>query len=116
MALHLSTALTLVVCRARSRIWFWNCKGCVEHKKAESLYICGCPGKSLSMEKVKDKLLNWAKENGTLQKVVAASRDLRNALCIRGSIVDSVIALFRVDFSRWRACKSPGVSETVLVA
>ncbi|KAL3016998.1 hypothetical protein AAZX31_06G248500 [Glycine max] len=62
MALHLSTALTLVVCRARSRIWFWNCKGCVEHKKAESLYICGCPGKSLSMEKVKDKLLNWAKE------------------------------------------------------
>ncbi|KAL5164530.1 Cell division control protein 6 B [Glycine soja] len=67
MALHLSTAPSSVVCREEEQNMVLEfCKGCVEHQKAGSLYICGCPGtgKSLSMEKVKDKLLNWAKEEG----------------------------------------------------
>ncbi|KAK7333267.1 hypothetical protein VNO80_30032 [Phaseolus coccineus] len=67
LALHLSTAPCSVVCREEEQnVVLEFCKGCVEHKKAGSLYICGCPGtgKSLSMEKVKEQLLNWAKEGG----------------------------------------------------
>ncbi|KAL9320009.1 hypothetical protein ACSQ67_011848 [Phaseolus vulgaris] len=67
LALHLSTAPCSVVCREEEQnVVLEFCKGCVEHKKAGSLYICGCPGtgKSLSMEKVKEQLLNWAKEAG----------------------------------------------------
>jgi len=65
LALHLSTAPPSVVCREEEQnVVLEFCKGCVEQKKAGSLYICGCPGtgKSLSMEKVKEQLLNWAKE------------------------------------------------------
>ncbi|KOM52501.1 hypothetical protein LR48_Vigan09g116000 [Vigna angularis] len=67
LALHLSTAPSSVVCREEEQnVVLEFCKGCVEHKKAGSLYICGCPGtgKSLSMEKVKEQLLNWSKEAG----------------------------------------------------
>ncbi|KAJ1384202.1 Winged helix-like DNA-binding domain superfamily [Sesbania bispinosa] len=66
-ALHLSTAPSSVVCREEEQnVVLEFCKGCVEHEKAGSLYICGCPGtgKSLSMEKVKELLLNWATEAG----------------------------------------------------
>jgi len=65
LALHLSSKPSSVVCREEEQnVVLEFCKGCVEHKKAGSLYICGCPGtgKSLSMEKVKEQLLNWAKE------------------------------------------------------
>ncbi|KAK7301771.1 hypothetical protein RJT34_12646 [Clitoria ternatea] len=67
LALHLSTAPSTVVCREEEQnVVFEFCKGCVEHQKAGSLYISGCPGtgKSLSMEKVKGCLLNWATEEG----------------------------------------------------
>lgn len=67
LALHLSTAPASVVCREEEqKVVLEFCKGCVEHEKAGSLYICGCPGtgKSLSMEKVKEQLLNWAMEAG----------------------------------------------------
>ncbi|KAK7305380.1 hypothetical protein VNO77_43285 [Canavalia gladiata] len=67
LALHLSTAPSTVVCREEEQnVVLEFCKGCVEHQKAGSLYICGCPGtgKSLSMEKVKNNLLNWATEAG----------------------------------------------------
>ncbi|KAK2440762.1 AAA ATPase [Trifolium repens] len=65
--LHLSTAPSTMVCREEEQnVVLGFCKGCVEHEKAGSLYICGCPGtgKSLSMEKVKVNLLNWATEGG----------------------------------------------------
>ncbi|KAL2486395.1 Cell division control protein 6-like protein [Abeliophyllum distichum] len=66
-ALHVSTAPTAIVCREdeQNRILQF-CKKCVELEKAGSLYVCGCPGtgKSLSMEKVKEFLVNWAKEAG----------------------------------------------------
>ncbi|KAL3640857.1 AAA ATPase [Castilleja foliolosa] len=65
-ALHLSTAPKTVVCREgeQSRILDF-CKRCIKQEKAGSLYICGCPGtgKSLSMEKVKEILLNSANED-----------------------------------------------------
>ncbi|XP_029128619.1 cell division control protein 6 homolog B [Cajanus cajan] len=67
LALHLSTAPSSVVCREEEQsVVLGFCKGCVEHQKAGSLYLCGCPGtgKSLSMEKVKEQLLNWATEAG----------------------------------------------------
>ncbi|XP_027334583.1 cell division control protein 6 homolog B-like [Abrus precatorius] len=67
LALHLSTAPSTVVCREEEQsVVLGFVKGCVEHQKAGSLYICGCPGtgKSLSMEKVKELLLNWATEAG----------------------------------------------------
>ncbi|KAK4436992.1 Cell division control protein 6B [Sesamum alatum] len=64
-ALHVSTAPTTVVCREdeQNRILDF-CKKCVQQDKAGSLYMCGCPGtgKSLSMEKVKEALVNWASE------------------------------------------------------
>ncbi|XP_020963417.1 cell division control protein 6 homolog B [Arachis ipaensis] len=66
-ALHLATAPSAVVCREEEQDMVLGfCKSCIEHEKAGSLYICGCPGtgKSLSMEKVKEALLNWAKEGG----------------------------------------------------
>ncbi|KAF2312579.1 hypothetical protein GH714_035131 [Hevea brasiliensis] len=66
-ALHVSTAPSVVVCREdeQKRI-FDFCKACIEQEKAGSLYVCGCPGtgKSLSMEKVKQHLVDWAKEMG----------------------------------------------------
>ncbi|GFS39253.1 cell division control, Cdc6 [Actinidia rufa] len=64
-ALHVSTAPYTVVCREdeQKRVLEF-CKGCVELEKSESLYVCGCPGtgKSLSMERVKESLVEWAEE------------------------------------------------------
>ncbi|KAK9279784.1 hypothetical protein L1049_013466 [Liquidambar formosana] len=65
--LHVSTAPSTVVCREdeQNRVLEF-CKACVEQEKAGSLYACGCPGtgKSLSIEKVKQLLLDWATEAG----------------------------------------------------
>ncbi|MCI01521.1 cell division control protein 6 [Trifolium medium] len=61
----MSTAPSTMVCREEEQnVVLGFCKGCVEHEKAGSLYICGCPGtgKTLSMEKVKLNLRNWAIE------------------------------------------------------
>ncbi|KAL9687103.1 hypothetical protein QQ045_031499 [Rhodiola kirilowii] len=64
-ALHVSKVPSAVVCREveQNRILEF-CKSCVEKEKAGSLYVCGCPGtgKSLSMEMVKQRLLEWARE------------------------------------------------------
>ncbi|KAG6631273.1 hypothetical protein I3843_13G066400 [Carya illinoinensis] len=69
-ALHVSTAPSTVVCREdeQKRVLEF-CKVCVEQEKAGSLYVCGCPGtgKSLSMEKLKQLLVDWAKEAGHRQ-------------------------------------------------
>ncbi|XP_040369512.1 cell division control protein 6 homolog B [Rosa chinensis] len=66
-ALHLSTVPSTVACRdvEHKRVLEF-CKSCIEQEKAGSLYVCGCPGtgKSLSMEKVKQLLVNWAGEGG----------------------------------------------------
>jgi len=64
-ALHVSKAPSTVVCREdEQRRVFEFVKGCMEQKKAGSLYICGCPGtgKSLSMEKVRLQAEEWAKQ------------------------------------------------------
>ncbi|XP_059430718.1 cell division control protein 6 homolog B-like [Corylus avellana] len=69
-ALHVSTAPSTVVCREEEQKRVLEfCKACVEQEKAGSLYVCGCPGtgKSLSMEKVKLLLVDWAKEAGHQQ-------------------------------------------------
>ncbi|XP_028784745.1 cell division control protein 6 homolog B [Neltuma alba] len=69
-ALHVSTAPSKIVCREdEQNTVFEFCKSCIEHKKAGSMYICGCPGtgKSLSMEKVKELLVDWARQAGFLQ-------------------------------------------------
>ncbi|KAE8705617.1 Cell division control protein 6-like protein [Hibiscus syriacus] len=53
-SLHVSTAPSTVVCREDEQEKVLDfCKTCVKQEKAESLYVCGCPGtgKSLSMEK-----------------------------------------------------------------
>ncbi|CAH8331300.1 unnamed protein product [Eruca vesicaria subsp. sativa] len=66
-ALHVSKAPSTVVCREdeQKRVLEFV-KGCMEQKKAGSLYICGCPGtgKSLSMEKVRQQAEDWAKQEG----------------------------------------------------
>lgn len=64
-ALHVSTAPSVVVCREDEQNKVLEfCKSCVEEERAGSLYVCGCPGtgKSLSMEKVKRNLVDWALE------------------------------------------------------
>ncbi|KAG8662984.1 hypothetical protein MANES_01G163000v8 [Manihot esculenta] len=66
-ALHVSTAPSVVVCREDEQKKIFDfCKACIQQEKAGSLYVCGCPGtgKSLSMEKVKQHLVDWAKESG----------------------------------------------------
>ncbi|CAA0840662.1 Cell division control protein 6 homolog B [Striga hermonthica] len=66
-ALHVSTAPNTVVCREEEHNRILDfCKKCIKEEKAGSLYMCGCPGtgKSLSMERVKDVLVNWANEDG----------------------------------------------------
>ncbi|KAJ8749795.1 hypothetical protein K2173_012346 [Erythroxylum novogranatense] len=68
-ALHVSTApSTVLCCEDEQKKVFDFCKNCIEQGKAGSLYLCGLPGtgKSLSMEKVKQHLLNWSKESGCL--------------------------------------------------
>ncbi|KAA8543751.1 hypothetical protein F0562_022072 [Nyssa sinensis] len=64
-ALHVSTAPSMVLCREdeQKRVLEF-CKQCIEQEKAGSLYVCGCPGtgKSLSMERVKESLVDWAKD------------------------------------------------------
>ncbi|KAG5566998.1 hypothetical protein RHGRI_002530 [Rhododendron griersonianum] len=68
--LHISTAPCTLVCREdeQKRVLQF-CKQCIEQEKAGSLYVCGCPGtgKSLSMERVKESLIQWAKEAGFQQ-------------------------------------------------
>ncbi|KAH7549918.1 hypothetical protein JRO89_XS13G0105100 [Xanthoceras sorbifolium] len=64
-ALHVATAPSTIVCREEEqRRVLEFCKKHVVEEKAGSLYVCGCPGtgKSLSMEKVKQHLVDWAKE------------------------------------------------------
>lgn len=64
-ALHVSMAPSSAVCREeeQKRV-FEFCKGRVEQEKAGSLYVCGCPGtgKTLSIGKVKEELVAWAKD------------------------------------------------------
>ncbi|XP_010521931.1 PREDICTED: cell division control protein 6 homolog [Tarenaya hassleriana] len=66
-ALHVSRAPSSIVCRDDEQRWVFEfVKDCVEQEKAGSLYICGCPGtgKSLSMERVKQQVNDWAKQEG----------------------------------------------------
>lgn len=66
-ALHVSASPSAIVCRdnEQNRVLGFL-KKCVEEEKGGSLYVCGCPGtgKSLSMEKIKEALVGWAKEAG----------------------------------------------------
>ncbi|XP_077210544.1 cell division control protein 6 homolog B-like isoform X2 [Tasmannia lanceolata] len=66
-ALHVSTAPSAILCREEEQKKIFEfCKECIEHEKAGSLYVCGCPGtgKTLSMEKVKENLVGWANKVG----------------------------------------------------
>ncbi|CAI0396545.1 unnamed protein product [Linum tenue] len=66
-ALHVSTSPPTIVCREEEqRRVFDFCKACVEKEQSGSLYVCGCPGtgKSLSMEKVSNQLIKWARDGG----------------------------------------------------
>ncbi|KAL7173218.1 hypothetical protein ACSBR2_032650 [Camellia fascicularis] len=66
-ALHVSSVPSMVVCRENEQKRVLEfCKQCIEQEKAGSLYVCGCPGtgKSLSMERVNESLLDWAKGAG----------------------------------------------------
>ncbi|KAF1863720.1 hypothetical protein Lal_00030807 [Lupinus albus] len=68
--LHVSTEPSRIACREDEKNMVLEfCEACVEQEKAGSLYICGCPGtgKSLTMERVKGLLLNWATEAGFVQ-------------------------------------------------
>ena len=63
----MSTSPSVVVCREiEQKKVLEFCKTCIEQEKAGSLYVCGCPGtgKSLSMEKVKRVLVDWAEKVG----------------------------------------------------
>ncbi|KAK4779795.1 hypothetical protein SAY87_015901 [Trapa incisa] len=66
-AMHVSIIPHSIVCReAEQQRVFEFCKGCVQQGKSGSLYLSGCPGtgKSLSVEKVKHDLLEWAQDAG----------------------------------------------------
>ncbi|KAG0475350.1 hypothetical protein HPP92_015036 [Vanilla planifolia] len=63
--LHVATAPPNVVCREeeQNRVLEFI-KACIQQEKAGSLYVCGCPGtgKTLSINKVKEKLFSWSLE------------------------------------------------------
>ncbi|KAM0941439.1 putative ATPase, AAA-type, core, P-loop containing nucleoside triphosphate hydrolase, AAA lid [Dioscorea sansibarensis] len=64
-ALHVASAPDNVVCREDEQKSILDfCKACIEQEKSGSLYVCGCPGtgKTLSVNKVKELLVLWAKE------------------------------------------------------
>ncbi|XP_010262805.1 PREDICTED: cell division control protein 6 homolog B-like isoform X2 [Nelumbo nucifera] len=64
-ALHVSTTPCAIVCREEEQKRILDfCKSCIDQKKAGNLYISGCPGtgKTLSINKVKELLVEWAKE------------------------------------------------------
>ncbi|KAH7672902.1 cell division control protein 6 [Dioscorea alata] len=66
-ALHVASAPYNIVCREDEQKSILDfCKVCIEQDKSGSLYVCGCPGtgKSLSVKKVKELLVLWAKEAG----------------------------------------------------
>ncbi|KAL3518076.1 hypothetical protein ACH5RR_020665 [Cinchona calisaya] len=66
-ALHVSTSPSTVVCRENEQTTILEfCKKCIELESSGSLYVCGCPGtgKSLLMEKVKENVVDWAKNEG----------------------------------------------------
>ncbi|XP_075079594.1 cell division control protein 6 homolog B-like isoform X2 [Nicotiana tabacum] len=96
-ALHVSTppATATVVCREveYNRVLDF-CKQSVEQDKAGSLYICGCPGtgKSLSIEKVKEVLVNWANESAlqTPDLLSLSCTSLSNTSDIFGKILDKI--------------------------
>ncbi|GKU93344.1 hypothetical protein SLEP1_g6945 [Rubroshorea leprosula] len=92
-ALHVSTAPPTVVCRENEQKRILEfCKGCLEQEKAGSLYICGCPGtgKSLSMEKVKQYVVDWARDEGLQPPdlLVINCTSLTNTSEIFGKIAD----------------------------
>ncbi|KAG9453951.1 hypothetical protein H6P81_006855 [Aristolochia fimbriata] len=66
-ALHVSVAPSSIVCREEEqKKVFEFCQHSIEKEVGGSLYVCGCPGtgKTLSIDKVKDKLVTWAKNGG----------------------------------------------------
>ncbi|KAL9691533.1 hypothetical protein QQ045_011957 [Rhodiola kirilowii] len=83
-ALHVSKVPSAILCREveQNKILEF-CKSCVEKEKAGSLYVCGCPmtGKSLSMEMVKQRLLEWARE--ILLEVVEVAKRGREGTVVR---------------------------------
>ncbi|XP_073146377.1 cell division control protein 6 homolog B-like [Henckelia pumila] len=64
-ALHVSSAPKIAVCRENEQSMILDfCKKCVKQEKAGSMYISGCPGtgKSLSVEIIKEILVDWTNE------------------------------------------------------
>ncbi|KAG9142000.1 hypothetical protein Leryth_009365 [Lithospermum erythrorhizon] len=109
-ALHVSSCQLNVVCREDEQNKVLEfCKQCVEHEKAGSLYICGCPGtgKSLSMEKVNEALVNWAKE-GSFQ--------LPDVLSINCTSLTTTSEIFsKIAEKSWPGKKVHGVSALQLL-
>ncbi|GLU18832.1 hypothetical protein SLE2022_351090 [Rubroshorea leprosula] len=92
-ALHVSTAPPTVVCRETEQKTILEfCKGCLEQEKAGSLYIFGCPGtgKSLSMENVKQYVVDWERDEGLQPPdlLVINCTSLTNTAEIFGKIAD----------------------------
>ncbi|KAJ7525859.1 hypothetical protein O6H91_17G070500 [Diphasiastrum complanatum] len=75
-AFHLSAVPNTLLCReAEFKKVMEFCKDCISSQKAKSLYICGCPGsgKSLTLEKVRQQIADWAKEVGMEAPKVAVT-------------------------------------------
>ncbi|GLT48800.1 hypothetical protein SLA2020_223990 [Shorea laevis] len=92
-ALHVSTAPPTAVCHENEQKTILEfCKGCLKQEKAGSLYICGCPGtgKSLLMEKVKQYVVDWARDEGLQPPdlLVINCTSLTNTSEIFGKIAD----------------------------
>ncbi|KAF5194524.1 Cell division control protein 6-like protein [Thalictrum thalictroides] len=84
-ALHVSSASLAIVCREdeQKRV-FEFFRTSIQEERGGSLYVCGCPGtgKTLTIDKVKQNLLDWVKEilemYQPLKKVNHASSALQN--------------------------------------
>lgn len=101
----MSKAPSTVVCREdEQRRVLEFVKGCMEQKKAGSLYICGCPGtgKSLSMEKIRQQADDWAQQ--VIILVLCVSSGLGDSISVNLSIEKTDIHFIHGFFQEGLPC------------
>ncbi|CAF1701574.1 unnamed protein product [Brassica napus] len=114
-ALHVSKAPSTVVCREdEQRRVLEFVKGCMEQKKAGSLYICGCPGtgKSLSMEKIRQQAEDWAQQ--VISLVLCVSSGLGDIHFIHGFFQEGLPCLETVSVNCTSLTKTTDIFSKIL--
>ncbi|XP_068668798.1 cell division control protein 6 homolog B-like isoform X2 [Aristolochia californica] len=104
-ALHVSIAPSSILCREeeQKRV-FEFCQHRIQKENGGSLYVCGCPGtgKTLSVEKVKEKLVTWAKDGGFMVPDIMSINC--TSLVSSSEIFDKIVESYHPRKKLRRAC------------